>query len=138
VLDTERLAAIADALGLPPQSLFPKSPNRHFQITHQSNLDSLPSSTLNVVDKSTGLVGAHHNLLRPLAGEFVGKHVAPFRIEILPVPDDEVRFISHHHEEFFVVVSGELECLIRTPEGVARQVLVPGDCVYFRSSLPTP
>lgn len=136
VLDTERLSAIAEALGLAPQSLFPRSPNRHFQITHQAGLDSLAPMAPNVVDRVTGKISPHHNLLRPLAGEFVGKHIAPFFIEVRPVPDDAIRFISHHHEEFFLAVRGQFECLIQTSEGVERQILVPGDCLYFRSSLP--
>ncbi len=136
VLDTERLAAIADALGLLPQSLFPKSPNRHFQISHQTDLDTLGANALNVIDRSTGVESAHHNVLRPLAGEFVGKHIAPFHIKVLPVPDEEILFITHHHEEFLLVVRGELEYLILTPDGLDRRILAPGDCMYLRSSLP--
>ena len=52
------------------------------------------------------------------------------------IPDEEVRFISHHREEFLFVTRGTLECLLQTPDGPARETLSPGDCIYFWSHLP--
>jgi mannose-6-phosphate isomerase-like protein (cupin superfamily)/DNA-binding XRE family transcriptional regulator len=60
----------------------------------------------------------------------------PFEITVLPVADRNVALISHHHEEFFCVLSGTVECVIETPDGRARERLAPGDCMYFRSHLP--
>ena len=55
---------------------------------------------------------------------------------MLPALDSHVSFITHHHEEFFVVLSGAVECLIDTPERRVRQRLAPRDSMYFRSHLP--
>ena len=136
VLDLERLVAIADVLGVRPDSMFPKNPSRHFQVMRRATIDALPPSPLKLLDRSSGTITAHHNLLRPLADEFVGKHIEPFHIEVLAVPDADIRFIRHHHEEFFFVLRGEVECLIKTPEGPVRETLGAGDCMYLRSNLP--
>ncbi len=136
VLDLERLVAIADVLGVRPDSMFPKSPSRHFQVTRRATIETLPPATLKLLDRSSGTVTAHHNLLRPLADPFVGKHIEPFHMEVLPVPDADIRFISHHHEEFLFVLRGEVECLIKTPEGLAQETLASGDSVYLLSNLP--
>ena len=136
ILDLERLVTIADALGVRPDLMFPKNPSRHFQVMHRAVIDKLPPSPLKRIDRSSGTVTAHHNLLRPLADEFVGKHIEPFHVEVLVVPDADVRLICHHHEEFFFVLRGEVECFIKTPEGPARETIGVGDCVYLRSNLP--
>jgi transcriptional regulator with XRE-family HTH domain/uncharacterized cupin superfamily protein len=136
VLDLERLVAIADVLGVRPDSMFPKNPSRHFQVMRRATIDALPPSPLKLLDRSSGTITAHHNLMRPLADEFVGKHIEPFHIEVLAVPDADIRFIMHHHEEFFFVLRGEVECLIKTPEGPVRETLGAGDCMYLRSNLP--
>jgi transcriptional regulator with XRE-family HTH domain len=136
VLDLERLVVIADVLGIRPDSMFPKSASRHFHVTRRGVIDTLPPATLKLLDRTSGTITAHHNLLRPLADAFVGKHIEPFHVEVLPIPDEEIRFISHHHEEFMFVLRGQMECLIKTPEGPAEETLGPGDCLYLRSNLP--
>jgi transcriptional regulator with XRE-family HTH domain len=136
VLDLERLVVIADALGVRPDSMFPKSHSRHFQVARRATIETLPPATLKLLDRSSGTITAHHNRLRPLADAFVGKHIEPFQVEVLPLPDADIRFISHHHEEFLFVLRGEVECLIKTPEGPAQETLAAGDCLYLLSNLP--
>ena len=60
----------------------------------------MPAATLNLLDRRSGAVTAHHNLLRFLAGVFVGKHMEPFDVEVMPLADKDLNFISHHQEEF--------------------------------------
>ena len=45
-------------------------------------------------------------------------------------------FWHHHEEEFLFVLSGGVELLMRTPDGLKREELGRGDSVAFRSSLP--
>jgi transcriptional regulator with XRE-family HTH domain len=136
VLDLERLVGIADVLGLRADTLFPRSASRHFHITRGAATESLPASALNLIDRESGTIVAHHNLLRPLADVFVGKHIEPFHLEVLRIADEEIRFISHHREEFLFVLRGDVECLIQTPDGLVRETLSPGDCMYLWSNLP--
>jgi transcriptional regulator with XRE-family HTH domain len=135
VLNVERLVDISDALGVPVDALFPRTKTYHFQITRRSAARQRPV-TAKIVDQATGAHFSYHNGLQPLADAFIGKHIEPFAIEILPVPDEEVTLINHHHEEFFCVLGGVVECLLETPQGVVRERLTAGDCMYFRSYLP--
>lgn len=136
VLDVERVVAIAEVLGVRPDTLFPKNGRRHFHVERHAMLESSAGTPLTVLDRRSGDMMTHHNLLRPLANVFVGKHMEPFHADVLPVPDDKIQFISHHAEEFFLVLQGEIEYLGQTPDGVVTEVLRPGDCMYFRSNLP--
>ena len=136
VLDTERLAAVAGVFGIRPDAMFPKNVSRHFHVVRQTALETTPAAPLNLLDRCSGTVTAHHNLRRPLADLFVGKHIEPFHAEVLPVRDEDMLFISHHYEEFFFVVRGQVEYVAQTPEGTVREVMDPGDCMYFRSNLP--
>ncbi|MCU1237836.1 MAG: transcriptional regulator, MerR family [Candidatus Solibacter sp.] len=135
-LDVERLVAIAEAFGIRPREMFPKSGRRHFHITRHSALESVPTTPFHLLDRDTGNVTTHPNTLRPLADPFVGKHLEPFYIEVHAIPEEEIQFISHHREEFLFVIRGSVECLLQTPDGPVREILVPGDCLYFQSNLP--
>lgn len=135
-VDVERLVAICNALGVEPGALLPRGRSSHYHVATRAALEHQEAAALRIVDHAKGSQTPYHNLLRPLAAPFVGKHFEPFEIEIRPVPDDELRFISHHHEEFFFVLRGEVECLLKTPDGLVQEVLGPGDCIYFWSFLP--
>ena len=74
--------------------------------------------------------------MRPLAAQFIGKHMEPFRIEVRFSDKDELQFFSHHLEEFFLVLHDEVELRLKTPDGLVVETLGPGDCAYFRSQLP--
>jgi len=128
VLDIERLFAIAEALEIRLDVLLPRNPSRHFQISRGTAFESTAAQVDGWED--------YHNRPHPLAGEFAGKHIEPFHFEIRPVPDDQLKFVSHHHEEFFFVQRGEVEFLAKTPDGLVRERLQMGDCAYFRSNLP--
>lgn len=135
-VDVERLVAICNALDVQPEDLLPKGASSHFHIERREALLTAGPATLRVVDHGRGGQTPYHNLLHPLADPFVGKHIEPFQIEIRPVRDEDLRFISHHHEEFFVVLRGEVECLLKTPDGTVREILGAGDCISFWSFLP--
>jgi transcriptional regulator with XRE-family HTH domain len=136
VLDIERLVAISQALGVPPEVLFPRSTSQHFEITRRDQLHGRAAAPLKVIEPGSGNLTSYHNLLRPIAPRFIGKHIEPFFIQVQPVCDEERQFICHHHEEFFFVLRGEVECALKTPDGLVTEVLGPGDCMYFWSYLP--
>jgi len=135
-LEVELLLAIAQALDVPLDELLPRSRSCHFWIARQADLDSRPPVPMKLVSRATGTLTSYHNKVRPLAGEFVGKHIEPLEIEVYPVPDDRVQFISHHHEEFVFILDGQVECLLKTPDGLLRETLAAGDGMYFWSYLP--
>jgi transcriptional regulator with XRE-family HTH domain len=136
VLDVERLVAVADALGVRPDVLFPRSRSCHYHVVRRSTLESIPAVPLKATDRTGATSTVGHNLIRPLAAPFVGKHVEPFHITVLPAADSEVQLVSHHHEEFFFVLRERVELRLKTPDGLVVDTLGAGDCAYFRSYLP--
>jgi transcriptional regulator with XRE-family HTH domain len=136
VLNLERLADISDALGVSPDAFFPRTKTYHFQICRGSQLPLGNGTSPRVIDPTTGREDAYHHSLRALAGDFIGKHIEPYHIEIRPMADEAMTLINHHHEEFFCVLSGEVECVLETPDGIVRERFTAGDCMYFRSYLP--
>jgi transcriptional regulator with XRE-family HTH domain len=135
-VDVELLFRLSEAFGIPLDALLLRRRAAHFQITRRVELDAHPPAPLKVVSRTRRSVTAYHNRLWPLADAFVGKYIEPFEIEIQPVRDDELRFISHTHEEFVFVLHGKLEVLLKSPQGLVREKLGPGDCMYFWSYLP--
>jgi transcriptional regulator with XRE-family HTH domain len=134
--DVALLLQLSEALGVTVATLLPPSKTSNFQVTRRAEVDAHPSTPMKVVSRERWTATPYHNRLWPLAGALVGKYIEPFEIEIEPLPDDQLRFISHTHEEFFFVLRGELETLIKSPKGLVRETLGPGDCMYFWSYLP--
>ena len=134
--DIELLLQLSEAFGTSIDTLLVPSKPSHFQITRRVDLDAHPPAPLKMVSRTRRSVTAYHNRLWPLADAFVGKYIEPFVIEIQPVRDDELTFISHTHEEFVFVLQGDLEVLIKSPQRLVRERLSAGDCMYFWSYLP--
>jgi transcriptional regulator with XRE-family HTH domain len=78
----------------------------------------------------------HHNPVWALADPFVGKHLEPVVAQIQPLADEDIHFIGHDHEEFMFVLTGEVETMLKTNDGIVKERFKPGDCLYFRSHLP--
>jgi transcriptional regulator with XRE-family HTH domain len=134
--DIELLFQLSKAFGTSVDALLVRSKPSHFQITRRVDIDAHPPAPLKMVSRTRRSVTAYHNRLWPLADAFVGKYIEPFVIEIQPIRDDELTFISHTHEEFVFVLQGELEVLLKSPQGLVREQLAAGDCMYFWSYLP--
>jgi len=135
ILDVEQLAAFADVFGVRLDTLLPRTQSRHFHIVRHLAVQALPAERLKTVSRDGRSTSVGHNLIRPLAEPFVGKHIEPYHISI-PPSDDHLQFISHHDEEFFFVLRGQVELQLSTLDEMLVEVLGPGDCVYFRSDLP--
>ena len=132
-LDIDLLVAIGRALGVPVKRLMPITGTPAFCVSRQNAGPHLPMRLVGHMNES---LTDYHNRLRPLAGAFVGKHIEPFDIEVWPVSDADMKFISHHREEFLLVIRGTVECLVRTPAELRREILSAGDCIHFWSYLP--
>ncbi|MGH9347101.1 MAG: helix-turn-helix domain-containing protein [Vicinamibacterales bacterium] len=130
------LFALSTVLGVGVDVLVPRSTTLHFHIARRGQMESQPALPLKVVNLATESLLSYHNRLWPLAKPFVGKHLEPFEIDVQPISDDKLRFISHNHEEFVFVLRGRIQCLIKTPDGLTDARLGPGDCIYFWSYLP--
>jgi transcriptional regulator with XRE-family HTH domain len=136
VLDALRLVAIADALGVRPDALFPRSRSCHYHIVRRFEFDSIPAVALPITEEGGRTTTDLHRLMRPLAFQFIGKHMEPYRVEVPLIGENELQYLSHHLEEFFFVLHDEVELRVKTPDGLVIEPLGPGDCAYFRSQLP--
>jgi transcriptional regulator with XRE-family HTH domain len=132
-LDVDLLVAIGRALDVQIERLLPQGRGPSFCVSRQAGGAHLP---MRLVNHTNETLTEYHNKLRPLADAVIGKFIEPFDIEVWPVGDGEMKFISHHHEEFLLVVSGAMECCLKTPDKVCREVLSAGDCIHFWSYLP--
>jgi transcriptional regulator with XRE-family HTH domain/uncharacterized cupin superfamily protein len=134
IVDLKQSEIIAAALGVPLSYLIPSDVRMPFQVTREADLRGRDPRAVPVFS-GAGVPGTHHNLIWPLAELFIGRHLEPVLARVMPA-DGPPLFWSHHDEEFFFVLSGTVEFLLRTPEGLSREEVGRGDCVYFRSSLP--
>jgi transcriptional regulator with XRE-family HTH domain len=134
--DVRLLLQLSEALGTRLETLLPRSRASHVHITRRSDIAERPSASLNVVSRNRRRRTGYHNRLWPLADAFVGRYLDPYEIEIHPVRDDQLHFISHTHEEFLFVLRGRMEVLIKSSKRLLREKLGPGDCMYFASYLP--
>ncbi|HSL23057.1 MAG TPA: helix-turn-helix domain-containing protein [Vicinamibacterales bacterium] len=132
-LDVDLLVALGRALDVGIDRLLPCGRGPNFCVSRHSGGRYLPMRLVNHTDET---LTEYHNRLRPLADAVTGKYIEPFDIEVWPVEDARMRFISHHHEEFLFVVSGSLECLVKAPDELRREELSAGDCIHFWSYLP--
>jgi transcriptional regulator with XRE-family HTH domain len=76
--------------------------------------------------------GADSLVFHSLGRGKTDRHMEPFYVEILPVPEKEVVTSTHEGEEFIVVVSGR----IGLQYGEKRVELKEGDSVYYNSVVP--
>jgi transcriptional regulator with XRE-family HTH domain/quercetin dioxygenase-like cupin family protein len=133
-LDLAELRQIAEALGMALAGFFPPSRVDHHLVTRASVVNLEPVART-LIGPDAG-PATHHNPVWPLAELFVGKHIEPVLARIQPLADQDMHFIAHDHEEFMFVLRGEVETLLKTNDGLVRENLRAGDCLYFRSNLP--
>ena len=135
VLDLRQAAELARVLGLPLEAFTPADVRVPFQVTREAGLRSRAPRHIPLLAGDRGLA-LHHNRFWPLAEYFIGRHLEPVFLQVMPGDRANPRFWHHHEEEFFFVLSGTVEFLVRSPDGLHREEIGRGDCVTFRSSLP--
>ena len=135
-LDARRLVLIAETLGVRPESLFPRSRRCSYHVVRRSALASIPPLGSPIGARPGDTTAGRGHAMRPLASPFIGKHMEPLRIEVPFIGDGDLRYLSHHSEEFLFVLHDEVELRLKTPDGLVVETLGAGDCAYFRSQLP--
>jgi transcriptional regulator with XRE-family HTH domain/uncharacterized cupin superfamily protein len=134
-LDLAELSRIAKALETLLGTFFPRTTVQHYLVRRGHDLAAETPVSRDLVGPEPGR-SKHHNGVWPLAELFVGKHMEPVIAQIRPLPDDDLHYIVHDHEEFMFILTGNVETSLKTNEGVVTESLEPGDSIYFRSNLP--
>lgn len=67
-----------------------------------------------------------------LAFEKKNRHMEPFIVTLEPATIKTSKTSTHEGEEFIYVLEGEMEVIL----GEHRDVLYPGDCIYYDSAVP--
>ena len=67
-----------------------------------------------------------------LAFEKKARHMEPFLVTLEPASMQDQHSYSHEGEEFIYVMEGKMEVQL----GDHKDVLEPGDCIYFDSRIP--
>jgi transcriptional regulator with XRE-family HTH domain len=60
------------------------------------------------------------------------RHMEPFLINLEPMMGKPAKLSTHEGEEFLFVLEGEMEAIL----GNHKDVLYPGDCIYYDSTIP--
>lgn len=61
-----------------------------------------------------------------------GRHMEPFLITLEPATLKSEKLSAHEGEEFIFVLEGEMEVILDKH----RDILSPGDCIYYDSTIP--
>jgi transcriptional regulator with XRE-family HTH domain len=60
------------------------------------------------------------------------RHMEPFLIALEPATVKSEKLSTHEGEEFIFILEGEMEVIL----GTHKDVLYPGDCIYYDSTIP--
>jgi transcriptional regulator with XRE-family HTH domain len=60
------------------------------------------------------------------------RHMEPFLITLEPATVKSEKLSTHEGEEFIFILEGEMETIL----GTHKDVLYPGDCIYYDSAIP--
>ena len=134
--DVELLLRLSEVFGTSVETLCCDGNAEHYCVSRRNEVRMQPPAPLWLIGQRGRAVTKYHNRLWPLADAFVGKYIEPFEIEVQPIPDHQIQFISHTHEEFLFVLHGRIEVLIKSGHSLVRERLGAGDCIYFWSYLP--
>lgn len=66
-----------------------------------------------------------------LASRLSGKGMEPFLVRVPPKEEKELNFTTHQGQEFIYMLEGRLEIWL----GQKKEVLTPGDSLYFNSTI---
>ena len=60
------------------------------------------------------------------------RHMEPFLVTLEPATVKHEKLSAHEGEEFIFILEGEMEAIL----GTHKDVLYPGDCIYYDSTIP--
>jgi transcriptional regulator with XRE-family HTH domain len=136
VPNVDQALAIEAALGLSASALIPADVSVPYQISRDADVRRRPSRELRLARLHNTGEALHQNAFWPLADHFVGRHMEPLLARVMPTPENQLQFCFHHQIEFLFGLRGTFQFLMRTPEGLRREVLNRGDCMCFQAKFP--
>jgi mannose-6-phosphate isomerase-like protein (cupin superfamily) len=60
------------------------------------------------------------------------RHMEPFLVSLEPATVKSEKLSTHDGEEFIFILEGEMEAML----GTHKDILYPGDCIYYDSTIP--
>ncbi len=60
------------------------------------------------------------------------RHMEPFLVTLEPAMIKSEKLSAHEGEEFIFILEGEMEAIL----GDHKDILYPGDCIYYNSAIP--
>ncbi len=60
------------------------------------------------------------------------RHMEPFLVTLEPATVKSEKLSTHEGEEFIFILEGEMEAIL----GTHKDILYPGDCIYYDSTIP--
>jgi len=60
------------------------------------------------------------------------RHMEPFLVSLEPATVKNEKLSTHDGEEFIFILEGEMEAIL----GTHKDILYPGDCIYYDSTIP--
>jgi quercetin dioxygenase-like cupin family protein len=69
---------------------------------------------------------------RNLASRMTGRRMEPFMVRVPPKAESDLSWNEHSGQEFIYMLEGRLEIWLESK----RNVLEPGDSIYFESRIP--
>jgi len=60
------------------------------------------------------------------------RHMEPFLVSLEPATVKSEKLSTHDGEEFIFILEGEMEAIL----GTHKDILYPGDCIYYDSTIP--
>jgi transcriptional regulator with XRE-family HTH domain len=119
------LIKIAKALEVKVGTFFGEEPREHFTIVrkqerkHVSRFASKEGVSYGYAYESLGF-------------DKKDRHLEPFLITLEPATVRTEKLSTHEGEEFIFILEGEMEVIL----GTHKDVLYPGDCIYYDSAIP--
>lgn len=118
------LIEISKALEVDVGYFFKKNPSRRFSIMRKNQIKPTSQFAL----KSGVKYGYSY---APLGQDKKNRHMEPFVVTLEPSTLKNEKPSKHAGEEFIYVLEGEMEVILENH----RDVLYPGDCIYYDSQI---
>ncbi|MBI5966652.1 MAG: cupin domain-containing protein [Deltaproteobacteria bacterium] len=119
------LIKIAKALGVKVGTFFGEDPREPFTIVRQQERKP--------VSRFASKEGVSYGYsYESLGSDKKDRHMEPFLVTLEPATLKSERLSTHDGEEFIFILEGEMEVIL----GKHKDILHPGDCIYYESTIP--
>jgi len=119
------LIKIAKALGVKVATFFGEDPREPFTIVRHHERKR--------VSRFASKEGVSYGYsYESLGFDKKDRHMEPFLVTLEPATVKSERLSTHDGEEFIFILEGEMEVIL----GNHKDILHPGDCIYYESTIP--